>query len=282
MNYLTIDEKKRISLAALLFFADYCEANGFRYWLAYGTLLGAVRHQGFIPWDDDVDVFMPRPDYERFLATFSDRSGKYRAVTCFTCKDYLLPFAKIQDSSTAKILPDGSVDGFLGYGIDVFPVDGMPRDTVRAKRVFLRKNKQFRKVAFRLVYFRFETKRGFSGKIKKLLGNVAYKTGFTNRLMRKLSRSPYKETFTESENVGAFTGVFSGRFTCFKKEWFETGQIPFEGHLLNVPAGRHEILTQLYGDYMTPPPEEARKSTHTEDFVYRPDISGKTESKTEE
>ncbi|MBQ3895232.1 MAG: LicD family protein, partial [Clostridia bacterium] len=252
----------------------YCKRKGIRFWLAYGTLLGAVSHQGFIPWDDDIDVFVPRPDYEKLIESFTDETGNYKLVTCFSNKNYLLPFAKIQNTGTARVLHDGKLDFSQGFGIDMFPVDGMPDDMKKAEPVYRRRNWLFRKVAFRLAEYHRTKKPGFAGAIKRFAGEVGFKTGFTRFLMKKLSRSPFKEDYDETNHVGAFTGVFTRRFAHFDREWMRTEQIPFEDHLMNVPAGRHEILTQLYGDYMTPLPEEARKSTHIEEFVFRKNIPG--------
>ena len=75
MKELTIEEHKKLALDILIDVADFCEKNGIRYFLAYGTLIGAIRHKGYIPWDDDIDIMIPRPDYDKFLKLYSDKSG---------------------------------------------------------------------------------------------------------------------------------------------------------------------------------------------------------------
>lgn len=102
MQRLSSDEIKRIELNILLKFDDYCQENNLRYYLAGGTLLGAIRHKGFIPWDDDIDVCMPRPDYERFIRSYSQAQYCYKLKSGYL-KNFSAPFTKVIDIRT-KVL----------------------------------------------------------------------------------------------------------------------------------------------------------------------------------
>ena len=116
-----LSEIKKIELDILRAFRSFCEKNSLRYFLAYGTLLGAVRHGGFIPWDDDIDVAMPRTDYERFLKEFRDE--RYE-VYDLSKKGYFYPFAKLCDTTTV-LIEEMSVKNSIGVYIDIFPMDGI-------------------------------------------------------------------------------------------------------------------------------------------------------------
>ena len=129
---LSLEEKKKASLDTLLFFHDYCEKNGLRYTLAYGTLIGAVRHKGFIPWDDDIDIQMPRPDYEKLLSGFVD-TDEFKVISCENDKIYMFPYAKVLNRKTARLDGDGNQDS-IGLGIDLFPLDGVPDDQIKAEK----------------------------------------------------------------------------------------------------------------------------------------------------
>ena len=98
---ISADERKKISLDILKYVAEYCEKNDIKYFLAYGTLLGAVRHKGFIPWDDDIDLIMFRDDYNKFVSTFNknDNNSKFKVLS-FEYKTYSLPYAKVTDTET--------------------------------------------------------------------------------------------------------------------------------------------------------------------------------------
>ena len=112
----------------------FCEEKGLRYYLSYGSLLGAVRHKGFIPWDDDIDIWMPRPDYERFCKEYDH--PHYKVLSAWTDKDYPLDFAKVHDIRT-KVVEEGG-DGDWGVFVDIFILDGIhsPEEGVRMmKRV---------------------------------------------------------------------------------------------------------------------------------------------------
>ena len=138
MRTITSDELRSIQLDLLQKTADFCEANGIRYFLCGGTLLGAIRHKGYIPWDDDIDIAMPRTDYDRFCMTFNQPNSKYRVKSLSTHPDYNNAFAKVYDDRT--MLKELHYKGIhFGVYIDVLPVDGV-KDSAQIKKImFLHK-----------------------------------------------------------------------------------------------------------------------------------------------
>lgn len=136
---IEVEELKRIQTDILNFVDGFCKKNGLRYWLAYGTLLGAVRHKGYIPWDDDIDILMFREDYEKFVTTFKDE--RYKVFATEVNAKYPYPFAKVGDTATyfEEEIKD-AID--TGVNIDVFPLDYIPEDRVKSatkRRDFLQK-----------------------------------------------------------------------------------------------------------------------------------------------
>ncbi len=258
-----------ISLEILDFFHDYCEKNDLTYYLAYGTLLGAVRHHGFIPWDDDIDVLMPRCDYEYLLESFRDPSGKFEIVSSTTKSWYLLPFAKLQNTKTKRIKENGQIDDrHFGIGIDLCPLDGMPDDLEGANKVFRRKNKEFLKVLWRLdTYRRIDNASSIVLKLKHLVGKTLFSIGLLSKEAQKLSKSPYSVDYDKAKKVACVVGIFSRKFCPFDKKLLEKTELQFEGRSFFAPKGYHEILTLEYGDYMTPPDENHRFSNHAEQYV---------------
>ena len=264
---LSLDEKKKASLDTLLFFHDYCEKNGLRYTLAYGTLIGAIRHRGFIPWDDDIDIQMPRPDYERLTSGFAD-NDRFRVVSCENNKVYMFPYAKMLNEKTARLDGDGNVDD-IGLGIDLFPLDGVPEDLESAEKQFRRNNELFLKVISRFCYYLTLPSKGFLNKGKKLAGSIMLKTGILKKIALRCNRCPYHTDYEKSDLVSTIVGCYSGMFRVFRKEWFNRMTADFEGHPIYVPEGYDSILRSIYGDYMVLPPENERASTHEDRFIWR-------------
>ena len=127
MREISFEEAKTIEKDILLDIVDFCDTHGLRYYIAYGTLIGAVRHQGFIPWDDDIDINMPREDYNEFLRTYNAERENYRVID--PRSDIARhSFAKVIDVRTVKDEPMINCREPLGIDVDIFPLDGMPDD----------------------------------------------------------------------------------------------------------------------------------------------------------
>lgn len=256
---MKIRELQRQELEILLEFQRVCEKHGLRWYLTAGTLLGAVRHKGFIPWDDDVDVAMPRADYDRLAAACeADLSEQYFFQDYKSQPNFPYYFSKICKNGTRVYEPSlEDVDIHKGVYIDIFPLDVCPDGagcaTVLFKGVQLLDCAVLSQVGRRFVC-------GYS----KWYMRAAY--GVLRHLPRK-----WLFALREWLRKGMVFGA-SGEVLCtvggrhgypretYRTSWFEpVRELPFEGCMFPAPSGWDELLRNMYGDYMTLPPVEERE-----------------------
>lgn len=236
---------------------SFCEKNSLRYFMAFGTLLGAVRHKGFIPWDDDVDIWMPRPDYERFLAAFAH--PYYKVLTARNDASYPLDFAKVHDERT--LVEETGGDGNWGIFVDVFPLDGMPSEDefrrlkkkVAAVRRIIANQRFTRK-------FKISRETGLKKSLAAIVGKIAHPFVSLSRLIRKEEDIMRRHDYDSCPFISDLTDIHPLLFEKGIAE--ERILLDFEGRRFYAPKEYDKWLTILFGDYMTPPPEEKRVSNH--------------------
>lgn len=261
MQKLDINQIKKIELDILIAFADFCEENKLKYYLAYGTLLGAVRHKGFIPWDDDIDVLMPRPDYNRFIEMTGYNPIKQNLETRLyrNCKNQnIYPFAKIIDTNTLVYEKGKSRKNISGIWIDIFPLDGCP-DSSEETRVQFEKYLKIRNWQDLATTNPFYIDQNIIKKMLKFIFFVpAAKLYGCKRICKKIDELAQSYSYDKSQLVADFTWGDS-LDAILKKEDLEPAlHLEFEGKLFNAPKSYDQYLTNLYGDYMTLPPENER------------------------
>lgn len=243
-------------LDILVYFKEFCEKHDLTFYLSYGTMLGAVRHNGFIPWDDDIDVSMPREDYDKLYDLWEKHADKARFSCCKTTKGNCIyfPMTLIRDNTTTCIYEHSKhLDLCHGLKIDVEFLDGVPNSSfLRMKQVF-----------FARMYALFSTQR---------VPNAVYKSG--RSAIRIIAKTLL--TIFRSAKVRDFIWMYSEKqikkydfssslyirhlgLRLQKKEWYkDVIYMDFEGHKMPVPVGYDEILRSAYGDYMQLPPIEGR------------------------
>lgn len=259
MREIQFEEMKKIELNILTYFTEVCEENNLRYYLGGGTLLGAVRHKGFIPWDDDIDVMMPRPDFQKLLS-LSINNENYNIIKPGTA-GYYYNFAKLVDTRT--ILEEKGIkliDG-LGVYIDIFPLDGMPETPDARKKRFKELN-SIRKRINNTCLLRPKFHRNPFAYLNACRIYNSNKNIDLSSLQKKYLDSALKNSFDDSEFVFAAGGAYGAR-DIFPGKWFEKEiELQFENLSVKAFNGYDFYLTQLYGDYMTLPPEDKRVTPH--------------------
>lgn len=245
---------------------DLCAAEGLRYFLIGGTLIGAVRHHGFIPWDDDIDIGMPRADYERFLEVSSKLPAPYEVSHSESDRTYIWPFAKCYDTSTT-VTEDLYVPFTRGVWLDIFPLDGvfapgLPRRLHIALTEILKKLIRLQKGAFYRSSAGSGLKRGLvylSHSILRLLPEASLTKLFF--AMCKL------RDFDGSRYIANLAGRYGWKEVCERAAFDSYTITTFETYAVRVPAGYDKYLSGVYGDYMRLPPESERLPDHSRLYI---------------
>lgn len=259
MKKFTNTDIKNVSLEILDQVHDFCIENNIKYSLFYGTLLGAVRHKGFIPWDDDIDIAMPREDYNKFINIF--KSDNLKVYSCQNDLKYVLPFAKIVNINTVK--HEAVYDKYrydIGFGIDLFPVDYI-ESIEMYKKLKAKENKFIKK----RIYATIDVKPSdsFLKKIAKKLIIFPYQgkgNYYANKLTNYFVRDcEHKYTLTNDIFVIKPDHIYD-------IDIFDNLVLTkFEDRKYFIINKADNVLKACYGDYMKLPPEEKRITHH--DFV---------------
>ncbi len=255
------------SLEMLLFFKDFCDKHSLKFFFCGGCLIGAIREGGFIPWDDDVDVFMPRKDYEKLIEIFNKECGSNRYFLQVSTKNKLTKnlFATICDSNTTFIKSyQADLDINHGIVLDILPIDGCPSG--KLKRILQMKNSLF----YSLFLIGEAPKN--NGKSIELIGRTLLALVPSKKLRWKIAKScERKMTKYDLDKCEYATELCSGPYYMRKKylakDFLEIEYLDFEGYKMPVPKGYDDYLSKAFGDYMSLPPEEERICHHELEFV---------------
>ncbi len=263
MREITFEEKKEIELNILKSVHSFCVENNIRYFLTFGTLIGAIRHDGFIPWDDDIDIFIPWDDYVRFVTTF--KSEHYKCFSPLVDKTYPFTYSKVIDVRTTKEEPIHLNKNItLGIDIDVFPLN---------------------------YYYEYEYEKNINRKWRFYckLWNLSISKYWNGKILRDLILSPFRfvlRRFNQSikkriisltnidakgrKPVGYITAFCtSEKIRIYDIDWFSSTILhKFEDSVFFVPSEYDKILTSIYGDYMKLPPVEKQKTHHKNKCFY--------------
>ena len=254
-----MDALKEKLLETFLFAKDFFAKHDIRYVACGGTVLGAVRHKGFIPWDDDIDIYLPRADYNRLLAMGGELRQQGYEVISVANEGYYMPFAKISRLDTT-VWEFERLPMVMGVFIDLFPLDEFdePDDVITAR--------QYRSHFYFDKYINALSHYPLSSLLQCLVKGDVHGLGVrVLNLWRKRNPQRYLQAFLDFEQ--GYVGRSGDKCVCvtqwegriFKSEWFhDVIELPFESTTVTVPRAYHDYLTVLYGDYMQLPPEEKR------------------------
>ncbi len=267
MKEMTIEEIRKCSVGVLDYIDQICKENNLQYYLCGGTLLGAARHQGFIPWDDDIDIMMPRSDYEKLLKVWS-KDSFYSILNFKSSCNFPHAYTKIYDKRTVKyeksrnLCPPGGID------VDVFPIDSLPDDNGETVVFY----KEIEKLDLKLHYqsLPFSIKNTLERTLKDNLRTLSIRVC---EILGLKSIFKYVKQYDALAQKFNTSSTNSCGITCIhhygikeknpKHNYCSVVDVMFEGKFYPAPVGYKDYLQRLYGkDYMELPPVESRISPH--------------------
>lgn len=256
--YLSMDQIKERELEILKYVHNFCKKHNLKYFINYGTLLGAVRHKGFIPWDDDIDISMPRKDYMKFIKLFLAQKSHYKILSIYNNKKYFNNFIKIIDDDTVIEDNRNYKTYKSGVFIDIFPYDRFDNLKVVNSTYILESLKL-------LSFSKKENIQYNDSKLKDLIRrfffyilkpiNPKIFAYINEHLIRKYRKKN-----------GKFVGLLASKFKYNEVFYFDTFDelidIEFEGYAFKAPKNYDKILTKFYGDYNKLPEKNKRYYSH--------------------
>lgn len=254
----------------LLDFAKVCDKNQLTYYISGGTFIGAVRHKGFIPWDDDIDVAMPRKDYNRFLKIAPNELQSNHKLVHYSCdKNVIHYFAKIEDNKYQLIDRTAAIPRKVNLWIDVFPLDGLPENILKNKlhKIHLMVLRAlFKYSLFDYIVYQSNTDRPWYERAMIKIGQVVKfeKILHPYKRMKALDRALEKYDPFENKYIMNFMGSYKFKSVMDREKVYGEGAYYFfEGYSFHGPQNYDSYLTQIYGDYMKLPPENKRNQHQT-------------------
>lgn len=257
---ISLEEQKMLLLEIMDEVDRFCRMNEINYFLLGGSLIGAVRHKGFIPWDDDIDIGMLREDYNKFVTKFPYHNNKrYKLLSLETDNKYSYPFGKVIDTKTQlNEAIDHSDD--LGIYVDVFPIDNCLSDYKETCK-FLKRVIKYRWIRnAKIIQI---GRRTIIKNIVLILAKAITVTISRRQISEKISKIAQKFKDSNSKYVGQLSGNVYGIKEIWLRDWLkELIPVEFEGRFYFIPKEYHSVLTATFGNYMQLPPEEKRISHH--------------------
>lgn len=257
---ISLAELRKIQIEILDAVHSFCEQYHLVYFLSSGSLIGAVRHKGYIPWDDDIDLYMPRQDYEHFNSIFNSNTQSYRVVSLRTDPNCTFAFAKVERKGTRIIEHvDNPID--IGVNIDIFPVDGVPDDENTRKKYFRKITAARNKMVLKDVSIDFK-KRALYKNLILACGKVFLFHKSLNALARDVDKLIDKKNSSSKYVCNLVLG--NGIDSVFNRSSIlDSTMVEFEGKSYYTMAGYEEYLKKTYGDYMKLPPKEKQIPHHS-------------------
>lgn len=270
---MSVEECRKVQLDMLDALAAVCKEYGLRYYLSGGTLLGAIRHKGFIPWDDDIDINMPRPDCEKLMEITGGKIGNYVLRTADM--EMFAPCCESFRLYNYDVVIESAVGGtavkhpnYYPVFIDIFPIEGLPTDEKETKKHYA-KVMVLRKL-MRVAQLKHMQGSNLKAHIFHIVAWIPTKIVGYRKFAEMIQEHVQKYKFDEQEYVGVMTApaqTLSEK--VLKADYIKPIEVSFEGRTYIGPSNYDTYLSQLYGDYMKLPPKEKQKSHHVFRFFWR-------------
>lgn len=265
MKEINLSQLKIIQLDILVAVDEFCKENNIKYSLSGGTAIGAIRHKGYIPWDDDIDIMMTRANYEKFISSYDDGNGIYKLHCLENDAKYAYPYAKVEDTRT--ILNENSTAETLGINIDVFPVDALGDTKEESEEIIGRISKLRFKLKVKLIL------PGEKNSFVKKLGICVFKILFSPYNMRKLAEqiqniAKYSYNKSKKKYCGVVVWGYGKKEIVPSSLYDKYFRVDFEAHKFLMLDDYDTYLSSVYGNYMQLPPVEKRQSPHTLNNVF--------------
>lgn len=262
MEELTLKEIQFETLKIMNVIHSICQKENLRYSLFYGTLLGAIRHKGFIPWDDDLDIVMPRSDYNKLAEYFKNHAEELLPFKWFsyeTVPNYPYMIARVCNTEF-RMEAENEKDYGCGTFVDIYPLDGAGNGN---HNLFYNKAWFFSSMYFTKSRIKYVIPKGFVKQVVKGFSYLLSKIFSFEFIRKKLLKFANKYSYEQSDFVASITWLVDGKKNVFRKSFFDELQLhDFEDTQFLIPKEYDSILKTRYGNYMQLPPESERIGHH--------------------